>query len=151
LPVLSQPHSTALPSPKRYDKRYEAEDPGRTSEKTQNANFALSAFCEVRSEPLRTATLVLILPAALTHEPVVVFLGAEFHEMNVEQLSERLDVLTDEQVRWRLRDNERPNQNRKTLNSRCPYAEGECNEFIADSSLHVTVGGVRSTGRKKGL
>jgi hypothetical protein len=28
--LLSQPHSTALPSPKRYDNRYEAEDPGRT-------------------------------------------------------------------------------------------------------------------------
>src|SRR5215208_4155170 len=32
LPVLSQPHSTARPSAKRYDNRYEGEDPVRTSE-----------------------------------------------------------------------------------------------------------------------
>src|SRR5215207_655229 len=32
LSVLSQPHSTARPSPERYDNRYEAEDPGRTSQ-----------------------------------------------------------------------------------------------------------------------
>jgi hypothetical protein len=32
LSLLSQHHSTALPSPKRYGNRYEAEDPGRTSE-----------------------------------------------------------------------------------------------------------------------
>jgi hypothetical protein len=48
LPLLSQPHSTALPSPKRYDNRYEAEYPGRTSENPQNANFALTEFCEVQ-------------------------------------------------------------------------------------------------------
>jgi hypothetical protein len=29
---LSQHHSTGLPSPKRYGSRYEAKDPGRTSE-----------------------------------------------------------------------------------------------------------------------
>src|SRR5215204_3909825 len=32
LPLLSQPHSTALASAKRYDNRYEAEYPRRTSE-----------------------------------------------------------------------------------------------------------------------
>src|SRR5215203_4213719 len=44
----SQLYSTAPPSFKRYDKRYEAEDPGRTSENTQNANFAKTEFYEVR-------------------------------------------------------------------------------------------------------
>src|SRR5919107_1220198 len=47
LPHLSQPHSTALPSPERYDNRYEAEDPGRTSQNCQNANFAFTEFSEV--------------------------------------------------------------------------------------------------------
>jgi hypothetical protein len=37
-----------------------------------------------------------------------------YDEMNVEEISERIDALTDEQVR-RLRDYERANQNRKTL------------------------------------
>jgi hypothetical protein len=44
------------------------------------------------------------------------------NEMNVEEVSERLDVLIDEQVRWRLRDYERSNQNRKPLICRCPYS-----------------------------
>src|SRR5687768_4597989 len=48
LPLPSQPHSTALPSPERYDNRYEAEDPGRSSQNAQNANFALTEFSEVR-------------------------------------------------------------------------------------------------------
>jgi len=39
---------------------------------------------------------------------------AGYDEMNVEEISERVDALTDEQVR-RLRDYERANQNRKTL------------------------------------
>ena len=39
----------------------------------------------------------------------------------MEEISEGLDILTDEQVRWRLRDYERSNQNRNTLISRCPY------------------------------
>ncbi len=42
---------------------------------------------------------------------------AGYDEMNVEEVSERLDALTDEQVR-RLRDYERSNQNRKTLMER---------------------------------
>lgn len=37
-----------------------------------------------------------------------------YDEMNVEEISERVDALTDDQVR-RLRDYERANQNRKTL------------------------------------
>src|SRR5215212_2102628 len=37
-----------------------------------------------------------------------------YDEMNVDEISERIDALTDEQVR-RLRDYERANQNRKTL------------------------------------
>ena len=37
-----------------------------------------------------------------------------YDEMNVDEISERVDALTDEQVR-RLRDYERANQNRKTL------------------------------------
>jgi hypothetical protein len=37
-----------------------------------------------------------------------------YDEMNVDEISERVDALTDEQVR-RLRDYERSNQNRKTL------------------------------------
>jgi hypothetical protein len=39
---------------------------------------------------------------------------AGYDEMNVDEISERVDALTDEQVR-RLRDYERANQNRKTL------------------------------------
>ncbi len=39
---------------------------------------------------------------------------AGYDEMNVEEISDRVDALTDEQVR-RLRDYERANQNRKTL------------------------------------
>ena len=39
---------------------------------------------------------------------------AGYDEMNVEEISERVDALTDEQVR-RLRDYEKANQNRKTL------------------------------------
>jgi hypothetical protein len=46
---------------------------------------------------------------------------AGYDEMNVEEISERLDVLTDEQVRQRVRDYEWSNQNRKTLISRSPY------------------------------
>lgn len=42
---------------------------------------------------------------------------AGYDEMNVEEVSERLDALTDEQIR-RLRDYERSNQNRKTLMDR---------------------------------
>lgn len=42
---------------------------------------------------------------------------AGYDEMNVEEVSKRLDALTDEQVR-RLRDYERSNQNRKTLMER---------------------------------
>jgi hypothetical protein len=42
---------------------------------------------------------------------------AGYDEMNVEEISERVDALTDEQVR-RLRDYERANQNRKTLMER---------------------------------
>src|SRR5215213_10927505 len=38
LPVLSQPHSTARPSAKRYDNRYEGEDPVRTSENTYSTH-----------------------------------------------------------------------------------------------------------------
>src|SRR5215203_3725244 len=37
--LLSQPRSTALPSAKRYDNRYEAEDPVRTSENPHKAKF----------------------------------------------------------------------------------------------------------------
>ena len=47
---------------------------------------------------------------------------AGYDEMNVEEISERLDVLTDEQVRLRLRNYERSNQNRKPLICRCPYS-----------------------------
>ena len=36
LPLLSQPHSTALPSPKRYDKRYEETVPKRIFARTTN-------------------------------------------------------------------------------------------------------------------
>src|SRR5215211_6524232 len=50
-PYLSQLHSTARPSPERYDNRYEAEDPGRTSQNAQYANFALTEFSEVRIAP----------------------------------------------------------------------------------------------------
>jgi hypothetical protein len=39
---------------------------------------------------------------------------AGYDEMNVDEISERVDALTDEQVR-RLRDYEKANQNRKTL------------------------------------
>ena len=39
---------------------------------------------------------------------------AGYDELNVEEISDRLDTLTDEQVR-RLRDYERANQNRRTL------------------------------------
>jgi hypothetical protein len=39
---------------------------------------------------------------------------AGYDEMNVEEISARVDALTDEQVR-RLRDYEAANQNRKTL------------------------------------
>ena len=42
---------------------------------------------------------------------------AGYDEMNVEEISERVDPLTDEQVR-QLRDYERANQNRKTLMER---------------------------------
>ena len=42
--------------------------------------------------------------------------------MYVEEISERLDVLTDALVQRRLRDYERSNQNRKMLISRCPYS-----------------------------
>ena len=38
--LLSQHHSTARPSAKRYDNRYEGEDPVRTSENPQKAKFA---------------------------------------------------------------------------------------------------------------
>jgi hypothetical protein len=52
LALPSQRHSTALPSPKRYDKRYEAEDPRRTSENPQNANFVEFYEREVRRIPI---------------------------------------------------------------------------------------------------
>jgi hypothetical protein len=42
---------------------------------------------------------------------------AGYDELNVEEISERIDALTDEQVR-RLRDYEGANQNRKTLMER---------------------------------
>jgi hypothetical protein len=42
---------------------------------------------------------------------------AGYDEMNVEEISDRVDALTDEQVR-RLRDYEAANQNRKTLMER---------------------------------
>jgi len=42
---------------------------------------------------------------------------AGYDELNVEEISERIDALTDEQVR-RLRDYEGANQNRKTLKER---------------------------------
>jgi hypothetical protein len=48
--LLSQHHSTARPSAKRYDNRYEGEDPVRTSENPQNANFALHDCCELRGD-----------------------------------------------------------------------------------------------------
>jgi hypothetical protein len=47
LPLLSQHHTTALPSPKRYGNRYEAEDPGRTSENPQKAKFAAFQLAEL--------------------------------------------------------------------------------------------------------
>src|SRR5215203_3913980 len=43
-PYLSQLHSTARPSPERYDNRYEAEDPGRTSPNPQKTNFGELRF-----------------------------------------------------------------------------------------------------------
>src|SRR5215216_7487368 len=52
LPLLSQHHTTALPSPKRYGNRYEREDPGRTSENALNANFVELRLCEVRRIPI---------------------------------------------------------------------------------------------------
>jgi hypothetical protein len=42
--LLSQHHSTARPSAKRYDNRYEGEDPVRTSENAQKAKFAEFTF-----------------------------------------------------------------------------------------------------------
>jgi hypothetical protein len=36
--LLSQHHSTARPSAKRYDNRYEGEDPVRTSENTYSTH-----------------------------------------------------------------------------------------------------------------
>src|SRR5215208_5068033 len=39
LSLLSQHHTTALPSPKRYGNRYEREDPGRTSENSYSTHF----------------------------------------------------------------------------------------------------------------
>src|SRR5215217_885360 len=47
-PYLSQLHSTARPSPERYDNRYEAEDPGRTSQNAQKAKFAEFLFHALR-------------------------------------------------------------------------------------------------------
>src|SRR5215203_6761538 len=40
LPLLSQHHTTALPSPKRYGNCYEREDPGRTSENSYSTHSA---------------------------------------------------------------------------------------------------------------
>src|SRR5215212_1197814 len=52
LPLLSQPHSTALASAKRYDNRYEAEYPRRTSENSLKANFRECPKGEVRRIPI---------------------------------------------------------------------------------------------------
>jgi hypothetical protein len=47
-----------------------------TSENTQNANFALSAFSEVRAEPSRRAPVLPTLPTAFfVFEPVLVLLA----------------------------------------------------------------------------
>jgi hypothetical protein len=42
LPVLSQPHSTAPPSPKRYDKRYEKEFLEKIRRTTNHADMVVA-------------------------------------------------------------------------------------------------------------
>src|SRR5215218_6831057 len=51
LPLLSQHHTTALPSPKRYGNRYEREDPGRTSENTYSTQFVNKQECSQECNP----------------------------------------------------------------------------------------------------
>ena len=80
---------------------------GRTAAGVVGA--ATGAVTDATARTMETATLGAQRTAETATFPI-----AGYDEMNVDESSERVDALTDEQVR-RLRDYERANQNRNTL------------------------------------
>jgi hypothetical protein len=80
---------------------------GRTAAGVVGA--ATDALTDATARTMDAATLGAQRTAETATFPI-----AGYDEMNVDEISERVDALTDEQVR-RLRDYEKSNQNRKTL------------------------------------